>query len=231
MTQQAQTSDPETGSDQVSVIIVEDHQVLAEGLELALSRHSDMRVLGSAGTVAAAVELARQARPRVVIMDFHLPDGNGAEAATAIRAELGDVAIIMLSADTNDETMSAAIEAGACGYIVKSEAAGKVVDAVRRAAEGEMLIPAAVLAGLLARQRQRAQEEAERERLVRHLTPREREVLKLMAQGLDNWAISEHLVISFTTVRGHVQNILEKLDAHSKLEAVARASQAGLLGR
>ncbi|MGH7904440.1 MAG: response regulator [Candidatus Dormibacteraceae bacterium] len=229
MSQQTLTSGHETAAEQTSVVIVEDHQVLAEGLELALSRHADLQVLGSAGTVAAAVELARAKRPRVVIMDYHLPDGTGAEAAVAIRAELPEVTVIMLSADTGDDAVTAAIEAGACGYIVKSEAASKVADAVRRAADGEMLIPAAVLAGLLARQRQRAQEEAERERLVRHLTPREREILKLMAQGMDNWAISDHLVISFTTVRGHVQNILEKLSAHSKLEAVARANQAGLL--
>jgi DNA-binding NarL/FixJ family response regulator len=92
-----------------------------------------------------------------------------------------------------------------------------------------MLIPAATLAGLLARQRQRQREEAQFQLLAGQLTPREKEILKLMAQGLDNRAIAEKLFISFTTVRGHVQNILEKLEAHSKLEAVARANQHGLI--
>jgi DNA-binding NarL/FixJ family response regulator len=140
-----------------------------------------------------------------------------------------DVAIVFLSADSSEDALIAAIEAGACGYLVKSGAAAQVADAVRRAAEGEMLIPAATLAGLLARQRQRQREQAQVETLAGQLTRREKEILKLMAQGLDNRAIAEKLFISFTTVRGHVQNILEKLDAHSKLEAVARANQHGLI--
>ena len=212
-----------------AVLIVEDHQVLAEGLELALERHVDLEVVGWAATVAQAVELARDRRPQVVLMDFHLPDGTGAEAAGKLRKELGNVAIVFLSADSSEDALIAAIESGANGYLVKSGAAAQVADAVRRAAEGEMLIPAATLAGLLARQRQRQREEAAIQRVAGQLTKREREILRLMAQGLDNRAIADKLFISFTTVRGHVQNILEKLDAHSKLEAVARANQHGLI--
>jgi DNA-binding NarL/FixJ family response regulator len=213
----------------IGVLIVEDHQVLAEGLELALERHADLDVVGWAGTVAAAIELAREKRPQVVLMDFHLPDGTGAEAALRIRNELNEAAIVFLSADSSEDALMAAIESGASGYLVKSGAAAQVADAVRRAAEGEMLIPAATLAGLLARQRQRQREEAAFQHMAGQLTPREREILQLMAQGLDNRAIAERLFISFTTVRGHVQNILEKLEAHSKLEAVARANQHGLI--
>ena len=215
--------------ERTGVLIVEDHQVLAEGLELALERHEDLDVVGWAGTVQEALALARERRPQVVLMDFHLPDGTGAEAAGRLREELGDVAIVFLSADSSEEALMAAIESGASGYLVKSGAAAQVADAVRRAAEGEMLIPAATLAGLLARQRQRQREEAAVQQLAGQLTPREREILRLMAQGLDNRAIADKLFISFTTVRGHVQNILEKLDAHSKLEAVARANQLGLI--
>jgi DNA-binding NarL/FixJ family response regulator len=213
----------------IGVLIVEDHQVLAEGLELALERHADIDVVGWAPTVEAARGLARERRPQVVLMDFHLPDGTGAEAAGSIRTELDDVAIVFLSADSSEDALIAAIEAGACGYLVKSGAAAQVAEAVRRAAEGEMLIPAATLAGLLARQRQRQREQAQLRQIAGQLTRREREILKLMAQGLDNRTIAEKLFISFTTVRGHVQNILEKLDAHSKLEAVARANQHGLI--
>ena len=213
----------------IRVMIVEDHQVLADGLELALGRSPDVEVVGSAGTVTDAVELAYQQQPDVILMDFHLPDGTGAEAATRIRAELPRVAVVVLSADTGDEAMLAAIQAGASGYLVKSEAVAKVVAAVRKAAEGEMLIPAATLAGLLARQHQRAHQQAERQRLLGQLTPREVEILKLMAEGLDNYDIADKLVIGYTTVRGHVQNVLEKLGAHSKLEAVARAGEYGLL--
>jgi DNA-binding NarL/FixJ family response regulator len=220
---------PAEPAGRTAVLIVEDHQVLAEGLELALQRHEDLNVVGWAATVEDALALARERRPNVVLMDFHLPDGTGAEAAGKLRKELGDVAIVFLSADSSEDALMAAIESGASGYLVKSGAAAQVADAVRRAAEGEMLIPAATLAGLLARQRQRQREEAAIQKLAGQLTPREREILQLMAQGLDNRAIAEKLFISFTTVRGHVQNILEKLDAHSKLEAVARANQHGLI--
>jgi DNA-binding NarL/FixJ family response regulator len=215
----------------IRVLIVEDHQVLAEGLELALERHEDVHVVGSAPGIVAGLEIARRESPDVVLMDFHLPDGTGAEAAATIRAELPGVAVVILSADSGEDALVAAVESGACGYLLKSQAASHVVDAVRRAASGEMLIPAATLAGLLSRVRERQTRERELQRLTGHITPREREILNLMAQGLDKNTIAEKLFISFTTVRGHVQNILEKLDAHSKLEAVARASEHGLLER
>lgn len=216
-------------SDPLRVLIVEDHQVLADGLELAIGRHSDLAVVGQAGTVADATRLAAESAPDVVLMDYHLPDGSGADAARAIRKQLPGTAVVILTAETSEDAVLASVEAGAVGFLRKSEAAEKVVEAVRRAAEGEMLIPPAMLVGLIARQRQRAQEEAERNRLLGELTPREREVLQLMSKGFDNKTIAEQMVISLTTVRGYVQNVLEKLDAHSKLEAVARAGEYGLL--
>ncbi|MBI4493381.1 MAG: response regulator transcription factor [Chloroflexi bacterium] len=218
-------------AESVRVLIVEDHRVLAEGLELALSRHADLRVVGLAGTVAEAVRLASQQRPQVVLMDYYLPDGTGAQAALAVRQRVPDAAVVILTAEASEEALLAAVEAGACGYLLKSLAAAQVVQGVRRAAEGEMLIPAATLAGLVVRQRQRADRESERARLRGLLTPREREVLQLMVQGLDNRAIAARLVVSFTTVRGYVQSVLDKLGAHSKLEAVARASEYRLLER
>jgi DNA-binding NarL/FixJ family response regulator len=219
-------------ADPIRVLIVEDHRVLAEGLQLALERHADLRVAGLASTVAEATRLAAEERPDVVLMDHHLADGTGVEAARAIRAQLPDVVVVMLTGDTSEEVLLAAVEAGACGFLLKSQAVmAEVADAVRRAAAGEMLIPANTLVALIARQGRRARQESERSRLLGLLTPREREVLGLMARGLDNRAIAAQLVVSFTTVRGHVQSILEKLGAHSKLEAVARASEYGLLER
>jgi len=218
-------------ADQTRVLIVEDHQILAEGLALALGRHDDLLVVGLAGTVAEAVAMADRERPDVVIMDYHLPDGTGAQAALAIRQHLPEAAIVILTADASDEVLTAAVEAGACGFLLKSNAAAQVIDAVRRAADGEMLIPAATLARLIGRQRERVRREAERSSLMEKLTPRELEVLGLMARGLDNRAIAQQLVLSYATVRGHVQNILSKLGAHSRLEAVARAVEYGLLDR
>ena len=213
----------------VRLLIVEDHQLLAEGLGLALQRDANCHVVGLAHNVADATRLAEQERPDVILMDYYLPDATGAEAAVRIRRHLPNVAIVVLTARDDDDTLLAAVEAGASGFLLKTQAVAQVADAVRRAAEGEMLIPAARLAGLISRQRQHARHEAERTRVLSLLARREREVLQLMAQGLDNRAIAERLAISFTTARGYVQNVLEKLGAHSKLEAVARASQLGLL--
>jgi DNA-binding NarL/FixJ family response regulator len=209
--------------------VVDDHAIVAEGLELALGRDPTIHVVGVASTAAEAVSMAREARPDVVLMDQHLPDGTGTEAAALIRDDLPETAIVMLTGDNDERVLLAAIESGACGYLLKSNAAPQVIDAVHRAAEGEMLIPAAVLAGLLGRQRR--ERTTGRPHLVEPLTQREQEVLDLMARGMDNRVIADHLIISYTTVRTHVQNVLSKLGAHSKLEALARANEYGLLGR
>jgi DNA-binding NarL/FixJ family response regulator len=213
----------------IAVLIVEDHRLVAEGLAALLVAAGDINVVGTAQTVAEAVRLAGESSPDVVLMDSHLPDGSGAAAAARIRDQRARLPILFLSADSSESAVIAAVRAGACGYLPKSQASADVVTAVRRAAEGEMLIPAAQLATLLARAHEMARDEAERLRLLDALTPREKEVLGLMAEGLDNRAIAADLGIGFTTVRGHVQNILEKLDSHSKLEALAHAARFDLL--
>ncbi len=215
--------------DEVAVLVVEDHRVLAEGLENILAREPGFRVVGTAATAAEALRLAGTVVPDVVLMDQHLPDGNGSDAAKAIRSVAPGIAVVMLSADTSDEAILAAVQAGACGYLPKAMSAARVVDAVRRAHAGEMLLPPAMLVGLLRRQQQREFEHAERDHLRASLTPREREVLGLMADGLDNQAIADRLRLSFSTVRGYVQAVIEKLGAHSKLEAVVKANSLGML--
>jgi two-component system, NarL family, nitrate/nitrite response regulator NarL len=213
----------------ISVLLVEDHVLVAEGLAAMLNATGDIEVVGTAKTAAEAVRLAAEQLPVVVVMDSHLPDGAGADIAGRIRQQQPQVAIVFLSADESEAAMIAAVRAGACAYLPKSRATADVVEAVRRAAQGEMLIPAGQLARLLARSHEMARDDHERRRLLDSLTRREKEVLALMAEGLDNRAIAADLGIGFTTVRGHVQNILEKLDAHSKLEALACAARYALL--
>jgi two-component system, NarL family, nitrate/nitrite response regulator NarL len=213
----------------ITVLLVEDHVLVAEGLAALLNASGYVRVVGTTASAVDASRVAAECQPDVVVMDAHLPDGSGADAAMRLREEQPRVPIVFLSADESEAAMIAAVRAGACAYLPKSRATVDVVDAVRRAAEGEMLIPAAQLARLLARSHEMARDEAERRRLLGSLTPREQEVLALMAEGLDNRTIAAELAIGFTTVRGHVQNILEKLDAHSKLEALACAARYGLL--
>ena len=213
----------------ITVLLVEDHLLVAEGLSAMLDACGDIRVVGTSASAIDAARIAAECQPDVVVMDSHLPDGSGADAALRLRQQLPRVPIVFLSADESEAAMIAAVRAGACAYLPKSRATVDVMDAVRRAADGEMLIPAAQLARLLARSHEMARDDAERRRLLDSLTPREQEVLALMAEGLDNRAIAAELAIGFTTVRGHVQNILEKLDAHSKLEALACAARYGLL--
>ena len=215
----------------IRVLVVEDHRVLAESLEFALNAEPGLEVVGLAGTCAEAVRVAATAKPDVALLDFHLPDGNGADLAATLRKRSPSLRIVMLTGDAGDDAMAAAVSAGAVGYLEKSRGAADVVEAIRRAAAGEILVPAAKLTRLLEVQRRRASEQADHERLARRLTPREREVLQLMFGGKDNRTIAEALVISLTTVRGHVQAILEKLEAHSKLEAVAKAAAVGLIDR
>ena len=213
----------------ITVLLVEDHLLVSEGLAAIINATGDVKVIGTAPTAAEAVRLATLQQPDVVVMDSHLPDASGADIAGRIREGQPAVPIIFLSADESEVAMIAAVRAGACAYLPKSRATADVVEAIRRAAEGEMLMPAAQLARLLARAHEMSRDEADRRRLIESLTRREMDVLSLMADGLDNRAIAAELGIGFTTVRGHVQNILEKLDAHSKLEALACAARYGLL--
>jgi DNA-binding NarL/FixJ family response regulator len=217
-------------SDEIRVLIVDDHRMVADGLALTLSHSAGINVVGVGMTVAEGVSLAVEHRPDVLLIDYFLPDGTGAAAAAQIREHLPNVAIVVLTANGGDDALLAAVDAGACGFLLKTQAAIQVVDAVRRAAEGEMLIPAATLVGLIGRRRQTGSSEGQYPQ-GDMLTTREQEILALMARGASNRAIAEQLVIEYSTVRSHVQRILDKLGAHSKLEAVARASESGLLGR
>lgn len=209
--------------------MVDDHPIMREGLVALLSDDDDIDVVGSAATAAEALEQVAAHPPHVVLMDYRLPDQDGASAATAIRRNHPEVAVVFLSADSGERALFAAVEAGAVGFMVKSEAASAVSDAVRRAARGEVLLSPALLTQLIQRQRQLARDQRQRERLLGELTARELEVLRLMAEGLDNQEIADRLRISYMTVRGHVRNVLAKVGAHNKLAAVARAIEHGLV--
>jgi DNA-binding NarL/FixJ family response regulator len=210
------------------VLIVEDHRVVAEGLAVLLDEHADLHVVGWATTVADAERLVATEPVDVVIVDYWLPDGTGVEAVAALRAYRPDAAVVFLSADDSDEVILAALESGAAGYLVKSAGGADVAAAVRRAAEGEILMPARQLAALLTRRREQARRQAERSRRWDSLTPRERQILGLMAEGMDNREIAVRLGVSYATVRSHVRHVLSKLGARSKLEAVVRAADWGL---
>lgn len=206
----------------IRVLVVDDHAMVAEGMATILGDQDDIDVVAVAGTVADALRLAATRDPNVVVMDYRLPDGQGTEAARRIREEDPRVQIVMVTASGHDTVLADALDAGCAGFVTKDRAADDVVAAVRAAHAGEATIPPAMLARLLPRLRSNRRD-------VGVLTPREQEILQLLAQGLSNSDITERLVVSPSTVRNHVQNILRKLDAHSRLEAVATAVREGLV--
>lgn len=155
----------------IRVLIVDDHRLFADGLTFAIGRQPDQVVVGIAVSVREAIGLATSAEPTVVVADYHLPDGSLSELAAAIRARVPGVAILVVTGDTGDRALLDAVEAGACGFILKSQAAETLIDAIRRAAAGEMLLSAAVLARLIGRQRERTIHDSERNQMLSRLTP------------------------------------------------------------
>jgi DNA-binding NarL/FixJ family response regulator len=202
----------------IRVLFVEDHQLLAEALSAMLAREPDIEVVGVAGSVAQAKELARE-RLDVVLMDYRLPDGTGADATRAIKARWPVARVVMLTAVKDDETVLESIQAGADGYLTKDRAADDVVQAVRAAYAGETLLPRSVILEI-ARRVAAAKEKTDDRRMIEPLTPRELEVLRALTDGLSTPEICEKLYIAPNTLRTHVQNIMMKLHVHSKLEAV-----------
>lgn len=205
----------------IRVLIVDDHAMVAEGLRDALEAHEDMEVVGGAGTAARAEELAGELQPDVVVMDYRLPDGDGAATAKRIRAGKGGPAVVMVTASDHDSVVAAAVEAGCSGYVTKDRAVREVVAAVRTAARGGLTFPVEALARLVPGADERGMSNA--------LSPRELEVLQLVAAGRSTDDIAAELVLSPHTVRNHIQRTLRKLGAHSKMEAVSTAVQHGII--
>ena len=207
----------------IKVLVVDDHQMFTEGLVKVLGEAADIAVVATASSVAGAYEAAKLHLPDVVLMDFELSDGDGAKATQLIKEDLPTTKVVMLTSFTDESVLVAAIEAGCSGFVTKHKAVDEVVAAVRAAFEGEALISPSMLARLLPKLRRSSRG------LGSDLTPRELEVLKLLAEGMSNSAIAEKLVISLHTVRNHVQSIIMKLQAHSKLEAVTIAVRESII--
>jgi DNA-binding NarL/FixJ family response regulator len=205
----------------IRVLLVEDHQLLGDALSALLRREPDMEIVGVAGTVADAKVMSRE-RLDVVLMDYRLPDGTGAEATRAVKARWPGARVVMVTAITDDETVLESIQAGADGYVTKDRAAEDVVKAVRAAHAGETLLPRSVIVEI-ARRVAAARERGDDRPPVESLTPRELEVLRALTAGRSTPEICEQLFIAPNTLRTHVQNIMSKLHVHSKLEAVAFA--------
>jgi two-component system response regulator DevR len=214
---------PEDAPRRIRVLIVDDHKMFADGLARLLTDEDDIEVVAIAPTVADGIAQAVSVAPDVALIDYLLTDGNGVQLAAEIKRQAPAVMIVMLTGSADDNVLLAAIEAGCSGYLTKERAAAEVATAVRLAAAGEALISPRELARLLPRLNRNYRSPGS------DLTEREREILMLMSQGMANAAIARQLHLSVNTVRNYVQAILVKLDAHSKLEAVASGVREGII--
>ena len=211
------------------VLVVQDHALLGSAIARVLQDEADISVCGIARTGAAAAVAALRSKAAVVLMDFHLPDMSGPAAAVMIRLESPNVAIVFHSADDSETALLDAIDAGATAYLTKSATGDQIVDAVRRASMGEVLIPVSLFAKAIARQRAMLAREHDHDRLAQMFTTRELDVLNLLAEGLNTNAMSHRLGIAPHTIEWHVRHLIEKLEVHSKLQAVIAAARLGLI--
>ena len=207
----------------IRVVLVDDHVMVLEAFRRMLATAPDIDVVATACTAAAAVVAAVEHAPDVVVIDYVLPDDLGALAAARIVATVPSVKVIMLTGSDDPRALRAALEAGCVGYLQKTSTHGHLVDAVRTVAAGGTVISPEDL------QRLHGAGAEPQPSTGGPLTMREREVLLMVAEGWPNRVIAERLFLSVNTVRSHVQTILEKLDAHSKLEAVTAARRRGLI--
>jgi two-component system NarL family response regulator len=213
------------------VLVVDDHALFRRGLEMVLAHESDIEVVGEAGDAVAAVDRAAELLPDVVLLDVRMPKGSGIEACVQIKGVAPSARIIMLTISDEEADLYEAIKAGATGYLLKEISIDEVASAVRAVHDGQSLISPAMASKLLTEFALMAKRSNDRTEQVPtpRLTDRELEVLKLVARGLNNRDIARELYISENTVKNHIRNILEKLQLHSRMEAVVYAVREKLL--
>jgi len=210
------------------LLLVDDHAVVRSGLRMLLGGHSEMEIVGEAGTAAEALQKTGEVHPDVILMDIGLPDKTGIEATREIKRNFPDVKIVALTIHEDEEYFFQMLDAGATGYVPKRAAPEELLTAIRAAAAGEVyLYPS--LAKLLVRDFLSNERPAEEKLKLDGLTDREHEVLTHLAEGASNAKIASALVISPKTVERHRENIMRKLNLHSRSELVRYAIRKGII--
>lgn len=211
------------GDSRIRVVLVGDRGTLTQGASGLLESRPTIKVVGAAATIAEARVVAIAYQPDVVLIDFELPDGDGADATSQINAILPRAKVVVITSRTDDEALVRCVAAGCAGFVTRQESVESLVDSIHAAHEGDTVTPVSDLVPLIRRL------PSTRRGLGAALRPREIEVLTLVASGLPNKQIAQRLTLSLNTVRNHVQSVLYKLHAHSKLEAVATAVREGII--
>lgn len=209
----------------IRVLLVDDHELMREGLRSILERDEDVEVVGEAASGHAAVELARTLGPQVVIMDVAMKDSNGIEATRRIRSECPEVQVIALSSHSDSRYVNAMLDAGACGYVLKANAYDDLRRALAAAQKGRSYLCPDVTEAVVG-SRRRAEGAAAPARAP--LSSREREVLQLLAEGLSSPEIGKRLYVATSTVETHRRNVMRKLGIHSVADLTKYAIREGL---
>jgi DNA-binding NarL/FixJ family response regulator len=203
----------------LTLLVVDDHEVVRQGLASMLDRRPGFQVVAEAGTVQESIEMARRFEPDLVIMDVRLPDGSGIEACREIRSELPETRVVMLTSYPDEEAVIAAIVAGASGYLLKQVRARDLVSALEAVGRGESLLDPAVTGKVLERMRRIASADQPDE--LSALTQQERKILALVAEGKTNKQIAAEVFLSDKTVKNYVSSILSKLNLERRAQAAA----------
>ncbi len=219
---------PRTSGEPIRVAVVDDQELFRRGLTMLLGVEDDIEVVGEAGDGVAGTELAATTVPDVILMDVRMPKRSGIEACVAIKDVAPTARIIMLTVSDEEADLYDAVKNGASGYLLKDSSIDEVAQAIRVVADGQSLISPSMAIKLLDEFKQMSRSDRQQVPTPR-LTERELEVLRLVAQGLNNREIAKRLFISENTVKNHVRNILEKLQLHSRMEAVMYAVREKLL--
>lgn len=208
------------------ILIADDHRLFRQGLIGLMGTRKDLvEVVGEAATGREAIQLTRELKPDIVLMDIHMPEGDGLQATECIRRLYPETAVVVLTASELDEDIYAAVKLGAAGYLLKSLDASELFDLLEGVAQGEAAMTRAMATRLLKSVSHHTDSGANAEML----TEREMEVLKLVAQGASNPHIAEQLNITINTVKVHLRNILEKLQVENRTQAAAYAMRSGLV--
>jgi DNA-binding NarL/FixJ family response regulator len=227
-------TDQEQQPEIIRVVVADDHALFRRGLEMVLESEDDIQVVAEANNGKEALDCAIEHVPDLVLMDVRMPPAGGIaggiEATQAIKDEVPNAKILMLTISDEEEDLYDAIKAGASGYLLKEISIEEVADAIRQVHQGQSLISPSMASKLLTEFAAMARKDEEKQQMpAPKLTDREMEVLQLVAQGLNNRDIAKELYISENTVKNHVRNILEKLHLHSRMEAVVYAVREKLL--
>lgn len=217
------------------IAIVDDHDYVRSGIKLMLSGEQDFQLVGEAANGREALELCRRMRPELALMDVRMPEMDGLAATRAIKQQFPNISVLMLTMHENQDYLLEAIRAGAAGYVLKDAPQQELASAIRRVLEGEVTLDQKLSTKLLQRLANETPEpadsppETKRTQLSQPLTPRELEVLELLALGQTNRDIAQSFVISVGTVKNHVEHIIAKLEASDRTQAVVRALELGLI--